>query len=266
MKKPWSITILLALMLAGCSMIPSAEQAAPTPTSSAGMGMGSGMGPGSSMSARHHAAIPEPYNSLTAPAVEEGALERAAEFYTQNCASCHGDGGWGDGPAGQALDPAPAPLARTSTRMTDGYLFWRMSEGGAVFSSAMPAWKETLSEQQIWEMIAYLRALGSGEVTPQASSGGEALSPAQQAERQAETLAKAVAQGIITQAEADAFALVHTPLEERMALAAPAPGETMDERQAAAFAALVAEGALTQAQVDLFNQAHDKLMAAGLEP
>jgi hypothetical protein len=40
----------------------------------------------------------------------------------------------------------------------------------------------------------------------------------------------------------------------------------MDDRQAAIFAALVAEGGLTQAQVDLFNQAHDKLMAAGLEP
>jgi mono/diheme cytochrome c family protein len=260
MKQQCTILFLLAALLAGCSLIPSGGQVTPTPTTNAGMGAGS------SMSGRHHAPIPEPYSSMSAPEVGEGALERAAEFYTQNCASCHGDGGWGDGPAGQALDPAPAPLARTSLRMSDGYLFWRMSEGGAVFASAMPAWKETLNEQQIWEMIAYLRALGSGEVTPQASTGGQALSPEQQAQQQAETLAKAVAQGVLSQEEADNFALVHTSLEERLALATTAPGETMDDRQAAIFAALVAEGGLTQAQVDLFNQAHDKLMAAGLEP
>lgn len=256
--------ILLSVLLAGCSLLPASPEAAPTPTTSAGVGMG--MGPGSSMSARHHAPIPEPYSNLTAPQVDEGALARAADIYTQHCASCHGDGGWGDGPAAQGLDPAPAPLARTSTRMSDAYLFWRMSEGGAPFASAMPAWKDTLSEQQIWEMIAYLRALGSGQVTPQPASGGQALSPEQQAQQQAETLAKAVAQGVLTQDEADTFALLHTLLEERLAQATPAPGETMDIRQAAALAALLAEGAVTQAQVEQFNQAHDKLMAAGLEP
>src|SRR5690606_25374304 len=38
-------------------------------------------------------------------------LARGAELYAANCASCHGDRGLGDGPAGRGLDPAPANLA-----------------------------------------------------------------------------------------------------------------------------------------------------------
>jgi mono/diheme cytochrome c family protein len=266
MNKLSVLCLLLASLLAGCSLIPSGEATAVPSPQATGMAAGSGMGSGSSMSARHHAPIPEPYKSLSAPQAAEGALERGGETYTQHCTSCHGDGGMGDGPAGQVLDPVAAPVARTSGKMSDGYLFWRVTEGGTVFSSSMPAWKETLTEQQIWEVLAYLRALGSGQVTPQASNGGEALQPGLEAQQQAEILAKAVEQSVISQEEADNFALVHIPLEERIAQITPAPGETMDARQAAIFEALVAEGVLTQAQVDLFNQAHQKLMDAGLEP
>ncbi len=35
-------------------------------------------------------------------------LERAASVYSAQCASCHGATGWGDGPAGRALQPPPA--------------------------------------------------------------------------------------------------------------------------------------------------------------
>jgi mono/diheme cytochrome c family protein len=46
--------------------------------------------------------------------------------------------------------------------LSDGYLFWRVSEGGmmAPFNSAMPAWKTTLSEEQRWHVISYVRLLG----------------------------------------------------------------------------------------------------------
>jgi hypothetical protein len=31
--------------------------------------------------------------------------------------------------------------------MGDDHLFWRISEGGVPFNTAMPAWKDTLDEQ-----------------------------------------------------------------------------------------------------------------------
>ena len=162
--------------------------------SSPGMGMGN-----NNMMNRHHAQIPAEYAGLKNPiTADEASLERGAQLYGTNCASCHGDGGMGDGPAGSALDPVPAPVAHTSQMMADDYLFWRISEGGTPFNTSMPPWK-SLDEQSRWDLINYVRALGAGTVQPGAGMGGVAFDPTQQAVQQAEMLAKAVDQKVITQ-------------------------------------------------------------------
>lgn len=109
-----------------------------------------------------HADPPDEYADLTNPfAGDHEAAEAGAEIYEINCATCHGPEGLGDGPAAEGLDPKPASLADAHLMedMTDGALFWRVSEGGAFepFNSAMPPWKDALSEEQIWQVITYLR-------------------------------------------------------------------------------------------------------------
>ena len=42
---------------------------------------------------------------------------------------------------------------------TDGYLFWSISEGGIPIQTAMPAFKGSLSEEEIWKIIIYLREM-----------------------------------------------------------------------------------------------------------
>ena len=96
----------------------------------------------------------------------------------------------GDGPAGSALNPAPAAVAHTSQMMADDYLFWRLSEGGIPFDTSMPPWK-VLDEQARWDMVNYMRALGAGTVNPASGMGGETYDPAVQAAQQAEILAQA---------------------------------------------------------------------------
>jgi mono/diheme cytochrome c family protein len=105
-----------------------------------GNGTSPGMGMGDDgMMARHHAEIPAEYAGLANPVpADEASLERGARLYATNCASCHGEGGMGDGPAASALDPAPAPVAHSSQMMADDYLFWRLSEGGTPFNTSMP--------------------------------------------------------------------------------------------------------------------------------
>lgn len=81
-------------------------------------------------------------------------------LYTENCASCHGAQGLGDGEAGRSLVPSPA-LLRTFVQMPmsgDEYLLWAISEGGERFGTDMPPFKETLSQEDIWKIIAYMRA------------------------------------------------------------------------------------------------------------
>jgi len=105
---------------------------------------------------------PTEYADLTNPYVgDHEAAEAGAEIYEINCATCHGVEGQGDGPAAAGLDPQPANLADAHMMedMSDGALFWRVSEGGAFdpFNSAMPAWKNALSEDEIWQLVAYIR-------------------------------------------------------------------------------------------------------------
>jgi mono/diheme cytochrome c family protein len=82
------------------------------------------------------------------------------KLYTQHCTGCHGTNGMGNGDMGKALSPSPALLAYMITRpiAVDEYLLWSISEGGKQFGSAMPAFKEKLSREEIWETITYMRA------------------------------------------------------------------------------------------------------------
>ena len=230
---------------------------------------GTGVGTGDSgMMSRHHAAVPPEYAGLTNPIpADSQSLERGAALYATNCASCHGDGGMGDGPAASALDPAPAPIAHSSQMLADDYLFWRLSEGGTPFGTTMPAWK-ILDEQARWDMINYMRALGAGTVEPASSMGGEVYDPELQAAQQAELLAQAVEQGVITQSEADTFELVHAAVEEYR-IGHPEivnSGSSNTEREDAILEALVDAQAITQAEADAFSDIHDRLGASGLMP
>ncbi|MFZ1266569.1 MAG: cytochrome c [Anaerolineae bacterium] len=258
------LSVLSLLLLAACSA--PAPQVASTPGNSAGMGMGMGMGMASGMMERHRAQVPAPYAGLSSPVKADAeSLTRGAAVFTANCATCHGDGGMGDGPAGVSLNPVPAAVAHTSQMMGDDYLFWRISEGGVSFTTAMPVWKEALTEQQRWDVINYVRALGRGDVKPGQAVGGAAYDPQAEAAQRAEVLAQSVAKGQITQAQADNFTIVHAALEDHMAASQHDSGSgNPAERQAAVLAELVQDGAITQAQADMFSKTHDLLHAAGL--
>jgi len=228
-----------------------------------GMGMG-----GDNMMLRHHAQIPKEYAGVTNLIPSDAAsLERGAALYTTNCASCHGDGGMGDGPVGAALDPAPAAIAHTSQMMADDYLFWRISEGGTEFATSMPPWK-ILDENSRWDLINYVRALGAGTVQPGAGMGGVTFDPTAQAAQQAEILAEAVKQGVVSQAEADLFATVHNAMQQYR-IDHPEftnSGENATEREAGILSALEAANVITKEQADVFPDIHDRLGNAGLMP
>jgi len=234
-----------------------------------GMGHGGGMGgPPEGMRERHQAPIPAEYQGKTNPIpADEASLARGEAIYAQQCATCHGDGGMGDGPAGQGMDPAPAPIAHSSQMLSDSYLFWRISEGGAPFNTAMIAYKNVLSEEDIWDVINYIRALGSGEVQPRHNVGGETIDPNAEAAMHASMLAAGVEQGVITQAEADLFTEVHDKLnaykEAHMDELRNFMGNP-EEMQKVLLDALVKAGEITQEQANAFSDIHDRLVEAGI--
>jgi mono/diheme cytochrome c family protein len=105
---------------------------------------------------------PAEYSGLTNPvAGKSEAAQAGSEVYRIYCVICHGESGKGDGPAAASLKPKPRSLAANQAALSDAYLYWRISEGGSKkpFMSAMPAWKTILSEEEIWEIITFLRTL-----------------------------------------------------------------------------------------------------------
>ncbi|MCB9008621.1 MAG: cytochrome c [Ardenticatenaceae bacterium] len=273
-KTIYFLILLVVVTLAACGPVANSEPAASesettenTTSTTQGNGM-MGMGGMGGMMAAHHATIPEEYAGLSNPIpADEESLARGEEIYATHCATCHGDGGVGDGPGGASLDPAPANIAHTSQMLGDDYLFWRVSEGGAMepFNSGMIAWKGILDEQTRWDVLNYVQALGAGTVTPGQHMGGATFDPAVEAENQAEMLATAVSQAIITQAEADTFAAAHEIVDARMMeLRRQGSGESMDNLMADILAELVEANALTQEQADTFLSVHDRLGEAGL--
>lgn len=124
---------------------------------------GEGMS-GTSMARRRYVmrnGIDPAYAGVANPLEPTGdVLESGKRLYENNCASCHGASGKGDGEAGQALNPKPTNIAAFS-RMPmadDEYLYWTIAEGGTPLGTAMPAFKHALEEDEVWQIITYLRA------------------------------------------------------------------------------------------------------------
>lgn len=102
------------------------------------------------------APVPADFAGKTNPLGADAAAA-GAEVFKTNCESCHGPQGHGDGPAGAALDPAPKNLAVLQATAGDDYLYWRVNTGKE--GTGMVAWKGTLTDEQIWQAIAFIRTL-----------------------------------------------------------------------------------------------------------
>lgn len=88
--------------------------------------------------------------------VTADSIARGSTVYQANCAVCHGADARGDGPMAQTLNPPPADLIVHIPMHPDGDLYDFVSNG--IQGSAMPAFKDKLSEQERWDVLNYLKS------------------------------------------------------------------------------------------------------------
>ena len=104
--------------------------------------------------------IPAKYKSMKNPtdASDKGLLMEAKNIYAQECKSCHGNSGMGDGSKagdlkgylGDFSDPA------FFKEQTEGELFYKIKTG----RDDMPSFgKKLSSEEDIWLVINYIKTL-----------------------------------------------------------------------------------------------------------
>lgn len=91
-----------------------------------------------------------------------------AGLFAAKCASCHGRPGEGRSPRADFFQPPAPDFSDARYRSVDpAYLFWRISHGKTVEpylsrGSVMPAWGPHFSDEQIWQLVAYLRSRAGG--------------------------------------------------------------------------------------------------------
>jgi mono/diheme cytochrome c family protein len=100
------------------------------------------------------------------------SLEVGTKNYSTHCQSCHGAKGDGKGERAEKLSIAPSDFtdAHAMGQMTDGELYWKISQG----RRPMPAFQEKLTEQERWQLVDYIRTLSrkpAGGAAPATNSG-----------------------------------------------------------------------------------------------
>jgi mono/diheme cytochrome c family protein len=97
--------------------------------------------------------------------VNEENLAAGKRLYYRNCMYCHGDFLNGAGPFADALNPLPANFRDQGTisQLEEGYVYWRIATGGpglpdgaTPWNSSMPVWQDFLTEEEIWQVIAFI--------------------------------------------------------------------------------------------------------------
>ena len=82
--------------------------------------------------------------------------ERGRDIYAERCLTCHGCAGKGDGPYAMLNNARPANLRDEKYKnLPSHFAFWRISDG--VAGTAMPEWKQSMSEDERWLVILFIQ-------------------------------------------------------------------------------------------------------------
>jgi len=77
--------------------------------------------------------------------------------YDASCSACHGAPGLSRAYWANAMTPSPPYLSDAARRWRPRELYWIVGQGAKM--TAMPAWAESRSDAQLWNLVAFLEAM-----------------------------------------------------------------------------------------------------------
>lgn len=109
------------------------------------------------------AAVPVAAEEVPIKNTFQASVIRGEIVYSSYCTLCHGITGEGNGRAARIHNPRPANLRKSM--VSDLYKEMIIRKGGANWgrSPDMPSWQEELTEEQIHDVVNYLRTIAPAD-------------------------------------------------------------------------------------------------------
>jgi len=86
---------------------------------------------------------------------DQDSPARGKQLFQQYCALCHGQQANGDGALAKNLKTKPTNLVQRAGHHSDGDFAWKIANG----RGDMPAFKNQLTENQIWDLVNFIQGL-----------------------------------------------------------------------------------------------------------
>lgn len=97
----------------------------------------------------------KPKKALKLEPINDEAVARGEFVYQQNCQSCHGVDGTGNGPMTNQLQARPANLVKLAKEVPYFKFYIMVSR----WQGDMPGWKNVLSEKEVRDLEQYIRSM-----------------------------------------------------------------------------------------------------------
>lgn len=84
-------------------------------------------------------------------------VQAGARIYSRHCLQCHGAPGIAPDALAYGMTPEPANLVATAREWPAGEIYWVVRHG--IKMTGMPAWNRHLSDEEMWDVVAFVMAL-----------------------------------------------------------------------------------------------------------
>jgi len=99
--------------------------------------------------------VPANYKTMKNPVKSDAAsVENGKALFAQNCASCHGKKGLGDGPKARNLEASSGDMSGAAYQsQADGEHFYKTKFG----RGEMPKYDKKIADNDLWAIVNYMR-------------------------------------------------------------------------------------------------------------
>jgi len=110
------------------------------------------------LSSTMDASVKRHSQGIIAPSMDKPEMKAAGNrYYSSLCADCHGGPKVKRETFATGLNPNPPDLEKAVSDWTNPQLFWIVKNG--VKMTGMPSFEANFNNNQIWEIVSYLRTL-----------------------------------------------------------------------------------------------------------